>query len=68
MKKVNRLVRDQRGASLVEYVILVGVVAVLAFGSFKYFGDKVSNKVHTQADSVDQAVPASMNNSTAPAP
>jgi Flp pilus assembly pilin Flp len=40
------------GASFVEYLILIGVVALLAIGAWKKFSEKVSTKVHAQADKV----------------
>ena len=46
------LLADVRGASLVEYIILVGVVALIALAGFKVFGDKVDAKVKNQASKV----------------
>jgi pilus assembly protein Flp/PilA len=46
------LARDVRGASLVEYIILVGVVALIALAGFKVFGEKVDAKVKNQASKV----------------
>ena len=46
------LLRDQRGANLVEYIILVGVVALIALAAFKVFGNKVREKANDQADQV----------------
>ncbi len=48
----NQLVRDSRGANLVEYIILVGVVALLAIGAFKTFGGSVQEKINGQAGQV----------------
>ncbi len=47
-----RLVADRRGANLVEYIILVGVVALIAIAGFKVFGSKVRGKIDEQAGSV----------------
>lgn len=47
-----RLVRDRRGANLVEYIILVGVIALIAIVGFKKFGGEVRAKVDEQAGSV----------------
>lgn len=47
-----RLVADRRGANLVEYIILVGVIALIAIAGFKLFGSKVRGKVDEQAGSV----------------
>jgi len=58
MKKPFRLVRtskffgDTRGANMVEYIVLVGVVALLAMAGFKIFGNAVKGKIGTQATSV----------------
>jgi len=51
--KMNKLVRDQRGASLIEYVLLIGVVALLAIAGFKIFGTSVKGKITQQAGAVD---------------
>lgn len=46
--------RDSRGANLVEYIILVGVVALLSIAAFKIFGGKVQAKVQEQGSKVEQ--------------
>ena len=46
------LFRDRRGANMVEYIILVGVVALIAIAGFKVFGGKVREKIDQQAGSV----------------
>jgi pilus assembly protein Flp/PilA len=54
MTLVNRhFIKDTRGANLVEYIILVGVVALIALAGFKLFGSKVTDKVNEQSDSVN---------------
>ena len=32
---------DERGAALVEYALLVALIAVMAIGAVRYFGEKV---------------------------
>jgi pilus assembly protein Flp/PilA len=44
--------KDTRGANLVEYIILVGVVALIALAGFKIFGQKVNSKINDQASTV----------------
>ncbi|MEJ7732046.1 MAG: hypothetical protein WKG00_22905 [Polyangiaceae bacterium] len=44
--------RDVRGAGLVEYIVLVGCVALLALGGFRLFGEKVTAKALAQAQCV----------------
>ncbi|MFI5297014.1 MAG: Flp family type IVb pilin [Polyangiales bacterium] len=48
-----RLVGDTRGANLVEYIILVGVIALIAIAGFKVFGGQVRAKVDEQSGSVE---------------
>ncbi len=53
MNKMSKaLIRDTKGANLVEYIILVGVIALIAIAGFKTFGGKVQDKVNEQAGSV----------------
>jgi pilus assembly protein Flp/PilA len=47
-----RLVKDTRGANLVEYIILVGVIALIALAGFKIFGTNVQAKISDQAGQV----------------
>lgn len=42
----------ERGANMVEYIILVGVVALMALAGFKIFGGQVRAKIDSQATSV----------------
>ena len=51
-KKRRNLLEDTRGANLVEYIILVGVVALMAIAAFQAFGDKVTGKVREQGGTV----------------
>jgi Flp pilus assembly pilin Flp len=44
--------KDTRGANLVEYIILVGVVALIALAGFKAFGTSVTTKINTQSGTV----------------
>lgn len=44
--------QDTRGANLVEYIILVGVVALIALAGFKTFGQKVDAKIQEQSGKV----------------
>jgi len=50
--KLNKLIKDKRGAGMVEYIILVGIVALLAIAAFKAFNSSVRSKVNQQATTV----------------
>jgi Flp pilus assembly pilin Flp len=42
------LARDERGAALTEYLILVGVVALLALHAFSVFGADASTVIRNE--------------------
>lgn len=44
--------RGTRGSNLVEYILLVGLVAVVALVGFKKFGGSVNHKALGQATTV----------------
>lgn len=48
-----RLWRDTRGANLVEYILLVGVIAILAIGAFNLFGGAIRDKVQEQTGEIE---------------
>ena len=57
MKKNNtsslrNLVRAARGANMVEYIILVGLVALLCIGGYSLFGKNVNDRISKQAGTV----------------
>ena len=52
MNQLTQVIRDERGATLLEYIILVGVIALLAIGAFRAFGSSVSAKITQQTATV----------------
>lgn len=50
---VRRFLKDSKGANMVEYIILVGVVALISIAAFKLFGSSLQNKIKGQAGTVD---------------
>lgn len=51
-KHINKLLKDTRGAGFVEYIILVGLVALLCIVAYRAFGTAVADKVTEQAGAV----------------
>jgi Flp pilus assembly pilin Flp len=47
------LVADTRGAGLVEYIILVGLIALVAIAGFEKFGEKVNRKAERLGEQVE---------------
>jgi Flp pilus assembly pilin Flp len=52
LTELKKVAHDQRGASLIEYVLLIGVVALIAVAGFRVFGASVMAKIAQQAASV----------------
>ncbi len=50
---MRKFIRDRRGASSVEYLMLLGLVVILSFVAFRKFGYKARSKVN-QADVATQ--------------
>jgi Flp pilus assembly pilin Flp len=51
-QRLTHLLHDDRG-NLVEYLIVIGLVALLAIGAFQIFGTSVSDKIKSQSKAVD---------------
>jgi len=52
MEKLNRLIEDRRGAGMFEYLILVGVIAIIGIVAFGDFGQALSDKTGEFEDQV----------------
>jgi len=49
---VRNFLRATRGANMVEYIILVGLVALICVGGYKLFGERVNTSIKEQKDAV----------------
>ena len=50
--QVQKLIRDTNGAGFVEYIILVGLVALACIAAYTTFGTDVKTKVTDQGTAV----------------
>lgn len=50
---LSKLHQSTQGAGFVEYIILVGLVALFCIGAYQTFGESVTGKVEEQAGEVD---------------
>jgi Flp pilus assembly pilin Flp len=50
------LVRDEAGLSTVEYVIILVLIAAIAIGTWKQFGERVKTGLTNASDSFDTNV------------
>ncbi len=53
MQKMNDLLRDTKGANIVEYIILVAIMAILAIAVFTTLSGKVKTRVEAQGNAID---------------
>ncbi|MBZ0117798.1 MAG: hypothetical protein K8H88_12420 [Sandaracinaceae bacterium] len=56
VKKSNRLaalLRDERGLTTVEYIIILCLIAIVGFAVWKKFGATVKTKVSDSTDTID---------------
>jgi Flp pilus assembly pilin Flp len=52
LRSIRELSGDTRGAGFVEYIILVGLVALFSIVAYQAFGDAITAKVNEQAGKV----------------
>lgn len=55
MKKLLRL-RNKRAQGMTEYIIIVGVIAILSIGAFKLFGGEIGNATNQAQNKVKSEV------------
>lgn len=48
----HRLSRDDRGANLIEYCLLLALIALVCFGAISYFGAGSGNSVETSCNDI----------------
>lgn len=51
-RQARRLVRDQRGAAITEYLIIVGLVAIICIAAYRAFGTTILGKITTQTGQI----------------
>jgi Flp pilus assembly pilin Flp len=50
------LANDQRGGALVEYVIVVALVAAVAVGAWQVFGEDVKEHIEASGTTINNAI------------
>lgn len=48
-----RFLRDERGAGLVEYILLAGLIAIACILAFRGFGNRVGSTVTKQGEKIE---------------
>ena len=49
---LRRLARDKKGAAITEYLIIVGLIAVICIGAYRIFGTTILGKIQSQTGQV----------------
>jgi len=50
---LSKFVRDEQGASFIEYIIVVGLVAIFAIVAFQNFGQAAVDKLKEETDNLN---------------
>lgn len=53
MMKLDRLVRDERGATMVEYIVIVALILLVALQAWQRLGTNVNTKTGAAADALN---------------
>jgi len=48
----SRYIREEDGATMVEYVLLVALIGVIAIGAMKFLGSSASNKLNSVSGNI----------------
>lgn len=51
---LRKLLSNEQGISFVEYLIILGLVALVGFGAWATFGNKVVEKANEGTDKLDE--------------
>ena len=52
-KQIKQLIQDKKGANVVEYIILLALIAIVVMAAVQTFGQSVSTKFGEKQSSVD---------------
>ncbi len=56
LRRLGRIVtRDDRGAGLIEYCLLMALIALVCFGALSYFGGESGNSVNSSCSEIAAA-------------
>ena len=55
LEQLKKIVKDERGQGMTEYVLIVVLIAIAAIVAFTYFRDKLNSKTTSTADTVFDA-------------
>jgi Flp pilus assembly pilin Flp len=53
-KQIQQLIQDKEGANLVEYIILLALIAIVVIAAVRTFGESVKGKFEEKEGEVQQ--------------
>ncbi len=56
--------KDEQGASMAEYALLLALIAVAAIGVLQVLGGQITGVFQRAGDAIDEALPASSSSSS----
>ena len=59
MKALKNLLKDEQGASMAEYALLLALIAVATIGALQVLSGQIVGVFERAGDSIDTALPAS---------
>lgn len=57
MLKIRKMLKGEKGQGLVEYILIIALVAVLAVGALKLFGGKIQDWFGRTSNQLDKEIP-----------
>lgn len=55
LERLHRLLHEDEGASLVEYALLLALIATVCFGALTYFGGESGNSLNSSRECIEAA-------------
>jgi Flp pilus assembly pilin Flp len=55
LEQVKKVLKDERGQGMTEYILIVVLIAIAAIVAFTYFRDRLGSKTTSSADTVFSA-------------
>jgi Flp pilus assembly pilin Flp len=52
VEAMTHFLRDDRGQGLVEYALIIGLIAIVAFAALKFLGGRATNSLNNSANQI----------------
>lgn len=62
-RQYNKCCRNKKGQGLIEYALLISIIAIAVIASLSFFGESIENYIYSIGDSVSDAKASVVDNS-----